>query len=146
MFKNFVFQCSNKSISNNRFSFIVCWIYFNVIYFQKIFERNYCKVRYLDQPIFYRRAWLGGLKKFLGFWKKFYPFRFAFLLQYESANAFFIFAKTTCSQKIWFLRYGPKTSKQIWMENSLNYNISQKTWRMRLIFWIWLEAKEGTKC
>ena len=47
---------------------------------------------------------LEGLKvpnvKFLGFWQKSYPFRYAFLLQHEVAMVFFVlFAKTTCLQK-----------------------------------------------
>ena len=41
--------------------------------------------------------------------------------------------------------YGPKAWKQIRMLDSLNYNISQKTWGMKLGFWIWLEVQESTK-
>ena len=38
---------------------------------------------------------------------------------------FELFAKTTCLGKIWFLSYGPKTSKPIRMQGSLN-RISHK--------------------
>ena len=47
-------------------------------------------------PVFERKfRWVsyGGLKKFLGFQQKSYPFRYAFLLQYKSANGFMAFCK-----------------------------------------------------
>ena len=34
--------------------------------------------------------------------------------------------------KLWFLKYGPTTLKQIRMQDSFNHNISQKTSRMKL--------------
>ena len=54
MLKNFfsVLSLINKSFSNNRFSFIVCWIHFNVIYFQKIFKRIIIKFTTLINPYF----------------------------------------------------------------------------------------------
>ena len=36
-------------------------------------------------------------------------------------------------------------SKNLRMQDSLNHNISQKTWGMKLNFWIWLEVQESTK-
>ena len=44
------------------------------------------------------------------------PLICTFLLKYES---------TKCLGQIWFLIYGPKTSKSIGMRHSLNYSISQ---------------------
>ena len=86
------------------------------------------------------RPGLGGLKSpkviFLGFWQKSYPFRYVFLIQHESAKVIFTFCK------VWFLIYGPKTWKQIRMQDSLNCNISQKIWGMKLNFWIWLEVQK----
>ena len=40
---------------------------------------------------------------FIGFWQKSYPFRYAFLLQHDSANGLLTFCKNN-------LGYGPKTS------------------------------------
>ena len=49
------------------------------------------------------RLGLEGLKspkvRFLGFWRKSYLFRHAFLLQHESVYVFLTFEKTTCLQK-----------------------------------------------
>ena len=50
MLKNLIFQCSNKSVS--RFSFVVCRIRFNVIYFQKIFKGIIIKFTTLINPCF----------------------------------------------------------------------------------------------
>ena len=70
---------------------------------------------------------LVGLKspklRFLGFWQKSYPFRYAFFST-KVPMFFWLFAKTTCLEKTWFLIYGPKTWKQIRMQNFLKYNIS----------------------
>ena len=61
--KNFIFYSSNKSFSNNRFSFIVCWIHFDIIYFQKIFKTFIIKFTTLINPYF---IW------FLFFWNYFF--------------------------------------------------------------------------
>ena len=67
-------------------------------------------------------------------------------IQHHKVPMFFCtFCKNSMFPKIWFLNYGPKTSKQIRMQDSLNHNISQKTWGMKLNFWIWLEVQESTK-
>ena len=50
--KNLVFQRPKKSFSNNRFSFIVCLIHFNVIYFQKSLKRIIVKFTTLINPYF----------------------------------------------------------------------------------------------
>ena len=52
MFKNIIFQSPNKSLSNNRFSFILCLTHSNVIYFQKIFKRLIIKLTALINPYF----------------------------------------------------------------------------------------------
>ena len=52
VFENLVFQCSNKSLTNNTFPFIVCSIHFNVIYFQNIFEIIIIKFTTLINPYF----------------------------------------------------------------------------------------------
>ena len=50
--------------------------------------------------------------RFLGFWQKSCPFRYAFLLQHELPMFFFYtFCQNNMFAKIWFLRYGPKTSE-----------------------------------
>ena len=53
--------------------------------------------------------------------------------------------KQNVCKKIWFLSYGPKTSKQIRIEGSLNYNLSHETGDMKLNFCMWLEVEECTK-
>ena len=35
--------------------------------------------------------------------------------------------------------------EKIKMQDSVNYNTSQKTWGFKLSFWIWLEVQESTK-
>ena len=77
---------------------------------------------------------LAGLKvpkvRFLGFWQKSYPFRYAFLLQQEVPMFFLYFLpKHVCKNLILEL-----WSKNLRMQDSLNRNISQKTWGMKLNF------------
>ena len=95
------------------------------------------------------RLGLEGLKspkvRFLGFWKNLIHLDMIFWLSTKVPMFFWLFAKTTCLQKILFLIYGPKTWKQIRLQDSLNCNISQRTWGMKLNFWIWLEVQESTK-
>ena len=62
--------------------------------------------------------------RFLWFWQKSYPFRYAFLLHYESANGLSTFGMTTCLGRIWYLSYGPKTSRPIRMQDVFNSQIS----------------------
>ena len=50
--KNLVFESSNKLFSNNRFSFIVCWIHFSAIYFQKPLKKLIVKFTTLINPYF----------------------------------------------------------------------------------------------
>ena len=80
---------------------------------------------------------------FLRFWQKSYPFRHAFLLQREVPMFFFcIFLpkQHVCKNLVLEL-----WSKNLIMQDSLNHNNSQKTWGMKLNFWIWLEVQESTK-
>ena len=46
--------------------------------------------------------------------------------------------------KIWLLSYGAKTSRPIRMYDSLNYNISQTSWDMKLNSCMWLEILGAT--
>ena len=84
--------------------------------------------------------------KDLSFWKKFRIF-YGFgkslihldILFYFSTKVpmvFWLFTKTRCLGKIWFLSYCPKTSRQIKMQDSLCYNISQTIGGMKLKFWM----------
>ena len=100
-------------------------------------------------PIFankFRGLGLEGLKvakiRFLGFWQKSYPFRYAFLLQHEAPMFFLYFLpkQYVCISLVLDL-----WSKNLRMQDSLNHNISQKTWGMKLNFWAWLEVQESTK-
>ena len=59
--------------------------------------------------------------RFLGFFQKFYPFRYSFLHQYKSTNSLLTFCKSNVFGKIWFLRYCPKTSRPIRMQDSLSH-------------------------
>ena len=58
---------------------------------------------------------LEGLKcpkvRFLGFWQKSYPFRYAFLIQHESANVFWTFCKNKMFAKILVYDSWSKTLK-----------------------------------
>ena len=45
-------------------------------------------------------------------------------------------AKTNRLGKMSFLSYGPKISRPIRMQDSLNCNISQISWDMKLNFWM----------
>ena len=38
VFADFMFKISNKSFSNDRFSFIICWIIFSIIVLQPMFD------------------------------------------------------------------------------------------------------------
>ena len=80
--------------------------------------------------------------RFLGFWQKSYPFRYTFLLQHEVPMFFLYFLpkQHVCKNLVLEL-----WSKNLRMQDSLNHNISQKTWGMKLNFWIWLEVQESTK-
>ena len=104
---------------------------------RKVMDPNFCKFRGLG---------LEGLKvpkiRFLGFWQKSYPFRYAFLLQHEVPMFFLYFLpkQHVCKNLVLEL-----WSKNLRMQDSLNHNISQKTWGMKLNFWIWLEVQESTK-
>ena len=122
--------------------------------FSTFFPHNvsHHKVRKFDPSLWEKssdRLDLEGLKtpkvRFLGFSRKSYPFRYAFLLQHERVYVFMTFCKNNMFTKIWFLSYGPKTWKQIRMQDSLNYNISQKTWGVKLNFLLWLKVQESTK-
>ena len=75
VFKNLVFHRPNESLSNNILSFTVCWIHFNVIYFQKIFKRIIIKFTTLVNPYF---IW------FSSFWDY-------FLKCVNNTNSFFVF-------------------------------------------------------
>ena len=57
---------------------------------------------------------------------------------------FWLFAYTTCLGKMWFLSYGRKTPRPLRIQDSLNYNISQKSWGMELNFCAWLDSIEVT--
>ena len=50
--KNLVFSRPNKSFSNNIFPFIVCWIHFNVVYFQTPLKKFIVKFVALINPYF----------------------------------------------------------------------------------------------
>ena len=54
--KKLVFRGPNKSFSNSRFSFI-CWIHFNVIYFQKHLKKSIVKLTTLINIYF---IWLAS--------------------------------------------------------------------------------------
>ena len=58
--KNLAFQCPNKSFSNNKF---LCWIHFNVIYFQKPLKKIIVKFTTLINHIL-----LGFLPFEIIFW------------------------------------------------------------------------------
>ena len=70
----------------------------------------------------YLQISLEGLKvpkiRFLGFWQKSYPFRYAFLFRYAfffsytNCQCFFCtFCQNNMFAKIWFLSYDPKTAE-----------------------------------
>ena len=51
--KNLVFQRSNKSFSKNSVSFILCWVHFSVIYFQKPLKTIIVTSTTLINPYFF---------------------------------------------------------------------------------------------
>ena len=64
--KNLVLQRPNGSLSNNRLYFIVCWMEFNVIHFQKTLKKIIVKFTTLINPYFI----LFGLRSFeIIFWR-----------------------------------------------------------------------------
>ena len=87
----------------------------------------------------------GPKKRFLGFWQKSCPFRCASLLQYESNNGSLTFRKNNIIGKNLFVELWSKTSWLIRMQHSLNYNISQMSWDMKLNFCIWLDIHQSSK-
>ena len=56
-----------------------------------------------------------------------------------------MFTKTTCLGKIWILSYGPKTSRPIRMQDSLNCSVLQTIWGMKLNFCTWLDVHRSNK-
>ena len=77
-----------------------------------------------------------------GFWQKSNPFRcafFSFLVQYKSSNGLLTFYKNSMFRKNLLLELLAKnqTFRPIRVQNSLNYNISQMSWGMKLNFWMW---------
>ena len=94
----------------------------------------------------YLQISLEGLKvpkiRFLGFWQKSYPFRYAFLFLHELPMFFlyFLSKQHVCKNLILEL-----WSKNLRVSEYLNHNISQKSWGMKLNFWIWLELQKSTK-
>ena len=94
----------------------------------------------------FRGLGLEGLKipktRFLRFWQKYYPFRYAFLLQHKVLMFFLYFLP---KQHIFKTPVLELWSKNLRMQDSLNHNISQNPWGMELNFWIWLEVRESTK-
>ena len=117
---------------------ISCFFFHKVWHHKvKLTDPNFCKFRGLG---------LKGLKapkiRFLGFWQKPYPFRYAFLFQYEVPMFFLYFLpkQHVCKSLVLEL-----WSKNLRMQDSLNHNISQKTWGIKLNFWIWLDARESAK-
>ena len=62
-----------------------------------------------------------------------------FLLENGSTNGL-LTSKTACLRKIWFLSY-----VTIRMQASLNYNISQTSWVMKLNFCMWLDIHRRNK-
>ena len=87
----------------------------------------------------------GWKMRFFGFWQKSSPFIFfVFYLIMKVLLVFQRSAKTTCLGKFWFLRYGLKTSRPIRMQDSLNCNISQRSWDLNLSFCMWLDLHKAT--
>ena len=54
-------------------------------------------------------------------------------------------AKINGAQKLMGLRYGPKTSRPIKMQDSSNYSIWQLSWGMNLNFDIWQDIHRSNK-
>ena len=97
MFNNLAFQCSNKSLSNNRFSFMVCGIHFNVIHFQKIFKRFIIKFTTLINPYF---IWFSS---FWNYYLKCINYTSSFFIFYRNNPC--IFTKQLNTINTWFLYY-----------------------------------------
>ena len=76
---------------------------------------------------------------FLGFWQHSYPLICIFFTWNGSTNGL-LTSKTACLRKIWFLSY-----VTIRMQASLNYNISQTSWVMKLNFCMWLDIHRRNK-
>ena len=68
-----------------------------------------------------------------------------FYLNMNVVTVFKLSAKTTCLENIWFLRYGPKTSRRIRMQDSLNFNFSQTSLSRKVIFYMWLDIHKSNK-
>ena len=67
-----------------------------------------------------------------------------FFLEYESTYALLAFSKKiNCLVKSG--SWGPKTSKSIRMQDSLNYNISQMSWNLKFNFRMWLDIHKRNK-
>ena len=60
-------------------------------------------------------------------------------------KVFYLFAKSKYLRKICFLSYGPKTSRPIRMQDSLNCNISKTSSGMKFDFCTWLNIKRSNK-
>ena len=92
---------------------------------------------------------LEGLKvpktRFLGFWQKSCPFRYAFLVQHEVPMFFWFFLYFLPKQHVCKNLVLELWSKNLRMKVSLSHNISEKTSGMKLNFWTWLEVQESTK-
>ena len=87
----------------------------------------------------------GWKIRFFGFWQKSSLFIFfVFYLVMKVLLVFQLSTKTACLGKIWFLRYGLKTSRPIRMQDSLNCNISQTSWDLNLSFCMWLDLHKAT--
>ena len=82
------------------------------------------------------------------FGKKFQLVSHLYVLFYFIMKALMVFqlsTKTACLGKIWFLSYGPKISRPVRIQVSLNCNISQTKWVMKVNSFTWLEIYRSNK-
>ena len=107
---------------------------------KKIDEAQFLK----KNPRQVKRAQNVPKTRFLMFWQKYKPYVLGYiLLEYASTNGLLTFCKNHMFGKNLVL--GLKTSKPISMLDSLNYNISQTSWSMKLRFYMWLDIRRSNK-
>ena len=81
--------------------------------------------------------------RFLGFWQKSYPFRYAFLIQHESVNVVLTFCKNNMFAKNLVFDLWSKNLKTNQNAGFFKLQYLTKTWGMKLNFSIWLEVKKA---
>ena len=140
---------------NSQFSFVVvvvvvlfCFSFSDFLHEVRETKWKKWRIRALEKKVWTcqkapRSPKNGPKIRFLGYWQKSNLFIYTFLPQYENTNGL-LSSKTTCLGKMRFLSY-PKTFRPIRMHDSLNCNISQTRWEMKVNFCTRLDVHRSNK-